>query len=192
MALTDDVYQALIDWLKAAALPPDAPAPGVLRDDQVIRQRQPGPRPSKPYLAVLVQNPGTQHGETEEHQGIDRNGTPGHLVSGEYRGTAQIEAYGDGSYDLIATAIRRLRHPSILLLLEQAGLTVDPVGDPINVGALVDSSWEDRWVQDVQIAYAYTSLAETVIEATTTQTDYTGHGTQAGTPSDLTIQITEP
>jgi len=190
MAVIDDIYSAVLAWLKVAAV---APAVDDLTNQQVIRARQPGPRPAKPYLTVQVTAPGAQNGELDDYHEIDSGTDVGTVwARGEYRGTVTITGFGSASYEWIVTAIQRLRHETILRQLTAAGITIDPSGPPLDVGQLLGSAFEDRWSQDVSIVYSLDGPAETVIEATKTKTEYTGQGSKAGASSDLTVTITTP
>lgn len=181
----DDLIQAVRAWLKVGAVDPGAPA---LTDVQVIKARQDGPRPVKPYLTVNVLLFATPQGEDDEVPGIAGGGEPTRKTRGDRGNQVSVQAHGLGAVTWLETAVARLRHDAIKVLHSSLGISVTPDGGLVNLSTLIDSGFEDRYAREFGVLYSDESAEETMNEATTVITT----ATQQSTHGDLIEVIIEP
>jgi len=83
---------------------------GLLAPDHVVWARQSAPRPSKPYVTLLLLSGPSRIGLGDERRELspDEN-----LVVGQRELTLTVEAYGDGAPDLVAAVEGHLQKPSV-------------------------------------------------------------------------------
>lgn len=158
----EQVLQAVRDWLQ------DANTTGTALADTKVLVANPGPggaaRQAMPYLVVNITGE-RNVGDEARSSYTGSVATPTWKVKGQRRASCSVNAYGDGGVELLRQAVIRLRHPSVQAVLTTLGISVRPIGDPRNLTALRDSSFEARWLQEFEIGYNWTSTAEAALPA---------------------------
>ncbi|MEN0065938.1 MAG: hypothetical protein AAGA48_27605 [Myxococcota bacterium] len=171
------LFAVLRTWLKAAAT-----AAG-LTDAQIILANQDGPRPPLPYATVNVLTYDAKLGEDETW--VDASDPPQLRQRGVRTGTLSVQTFGRGAATWLRRAVGRLRHPSVLAVTTEAGVTVEPTGGLQNLTNLVDTSMEPRFQRDFSVLYRTVSDPETAIELDTVEVDST-----SGPLDDFVVTLT--
>lgn len=142
MSTEDAIYQAALDWLKAA---------NGLADDEVIRSDQHAPRPELPYATVKVTTYDQQVGTDEQIRG--ENGSKSTVkLRGLRRGQLSVQTFG-GVGGWIEQARQYLQLPPVRSALHQGGIDFRPQSAIQEVGKVVDPSYEPRHQADFQVVY---------------------------------------
>lgn len=156
MANPETILQAVREWLKAASS---------LTDAQVRPAEDDAVRPAFDYLTVKVTVPGVRIGHDSKSNGLSE-GSPTVAVTGERRGEVSIQGFGADSYDWLVAADLALSIESVAAAIQDDGVTIVSTGSVNDISALLDTSYEKRYLFEVEVRYRITGDAVTLIEAT--------------------------
>jgi hypothetical protein len=161
----ETVLQGVREWLLATANYPTA-----LTDKQVVPYQAAGVRPPLPYLAVKV-GPVATEGEDERIASLTVGGAPQSKYRGERSARVTVYGFGEGSDEWIVNAIGMLGSDTALALLDNgAKIAVDNLPGPVDVSAVIDSSYEYRYVQELVATFRNVTGPEVHVELLTTVT----------------------
>ncbi len=148
-----------------------------------------GPRPPKPYIAMLVNTAARGH----VHRGTVSNA--GVQTVAQHRDArVDLQCYGAGSYDVLDTLAQRLHMLDALDLADVLDLAVFDVGSTQNVPMMRDAmNWEPRAILDLGIRYTST-LDDQVgaIETVEAEGTTTGGALAPDEESTIDLVITAP
>jgi hypothetical protein len=135
--------EALYDWIAAVAA-------GNGGTDEVIFDNEKGVRPKPPFIAV-------------QFIGGRRPGFPSRTrvdpATGEQRlyapseKTVSLHGIGEGSFDLLQTICDSIYIGKYSSLLRQRNLVVNKITDVTELGAELDTEWENRAVFDIRVSF---------------------------------------
>lgn len=160
----EEIVQALRAWLMAA---------NSLPDTKVVPAETKMVKVPKAYLTVKLSLNDVQTGEDEDVWEISGGGAPTTKARGDRSGIASIQGIGAGSSAYLSTAKQSLRLPSIKALVDSKGLTIEPEGGIQDLSALLDTAFEERFLQEFAISYSRETAPEELVELVTTEVDMT-------------------
>jgi hypothetical protein len=150
--------QAVRSWLVEAGASGGLANP----DRAAIRADQDGTRPPLPYLTVRTLVPEVQVGEDETL--VDDADPPQIRVRGQRYATVGVQAFGEEALAWLQRATRKLASPSIVALMQAAGVAIRPQGGPTNLSGLRDSHTEVRFSQDFRVDFEVVSIGDEIEE----------------------------
>lgn len=149
MTIASDLRQEIRLLFQRLVQPSGTP----LTNAQVIPEQDGGPRPPLPYLTVRVNDAGTQIGEADLVSDTDGSGNARTRARTWHRALCSVNGYGDEAGDWIRELVIKLQMPNTVAYTQGRNLTVRPVGPPRNLGAMIDTGFEPRWQQDLELDF---------------------------------------
>lgn len=131
----NNIRDALYDWAFTLTTP-----------KKVVWLNQNAPRPAPPYLTLQV-TPAAQIAQDYVYS----PGTSGtSLIVGNREFTLMIQYFGAGGYDVLERLGSSLEAPSIQQFFTTKGLAIVRRLPTIDITALVDTRYEERYAMDIQ------------------------------------------
>lgn len=190
MSTLTAIENAVIAWVAAAGVAGGIP----LAASSVILADQGGPRPDHAYVTVKV----ITHDTTVHTDELVVDEDALQRVRGLRTGTVSLNAYGAGAEAWLERANLKLRSPSVMDLLETAGLTLRPEGGIRNLTGLRDTAAEARFQRDYFVDYGLVESDDdaeagvelgTVIHTDEFRDDALDAGTAADRIETVTIEV---
>ena len=172
MSARDTILTAFVQWFKAV---------NTLTDAQVKRERHGGAKRALPFVEIGLAVHNVPRSMTENRTVyVDPNDPPNseieHREYGMFQGTLTITGFGDGSIEWMECANVNLKRkrPDYLAsprkILDDAGLTVRPIGGINDASVLLTTAIEPQYTQDYQISYGLESGAAVIPHVDTVET----------------------
>ncbi len=161
MTIAEDLLQDVRNWLKDELS---------LTDAQVIPADDKGPRPPLPYLTVKVLAHDIPESWDEILRGVDGSDNPTQAVRGQRSFTVSLQGFGEGADELLQDAVLSLQFDSVQETLATAGLSLFPLVGASNDTVVRDTSFEPRYIRELEGLYQITSDSRTGVPLETVST----------------------
>ena len=107
-------------------------------------------RPALPYVTANI----TGYGASEGFPAKVSNGDDTYTLEIKKTLNVSISAFGENSGVLIDLVTDSYYSESEIALLQEAGLYLRAMSDPIPLAEIIEGEWEQRWAVDITFAYA--------------------------------------
>jgi hypothetical protein len=135
--------EALYDWIASVAADNG-------RTDEVIFENEKGVRPKPPFIAVQFIG-GRRQGFPSRTRVDPATGKQRlHALSEK---TVTLHGIGEGSFDLLQTILDSIYIGKYSSLLRRRNLVVNKITDVTELGAELDTEWENRAVFDIRVSF---------------------------------------
>lgn len=107
--------------------------------------------------------------------------------------TVSVQGFGRQTAAWLERAVLKLRSSAVLAQMEEAGLSVDPMGGVQDLSALLDTAFEGRFSREFFVGYALRTEPEILVPLATVET-ITGSEFEAtgGAPDGLPVIVSAP
>lgn len=180
MSLLSTMKAAVLWWIRSAGLE----SADYISDQKVILEPFAGPRPAAPYISIQSRGPLQSVSLTGDKSFDGETITYSQLRTSDF----MIQAFGDEALDWLERARLVLDDPSVQEHLESLGFSINDSGEMVDVSALLDTNFEQRFALTITVSCRVAWDGVTFTEATTTSTNTT---IEAG-ETEIVFTVDEP